>query len=323
MSSEIRGVSASGTLYARLMSRSGQVWNTATPGFETYAAGSYADYDLPMTEQGNSGVYVADFPSSIVTAGTYEYFVHRQAGVSPAEGDTIINTGKIDWTGTNQVTVTASTGAMTGSEFRDYVLRRGFKRTDKDSELYEATTDAIQEMRRRFMFDEAEAETTTTDTISTLGDFKLYVEDDFGLLLGIVLEDDDTGTPLNLITKAQFDRKYPGINVESDRGYPEDACLYAGQIYIGPRPDSVDYVYRKSYSRRAGTITSATAGVPFTDLYRDVLADNVLSRLYKDLEEYDKAGIHEQAFEKGFLFATRRETLNSGSHVFTQRPTNF
>lgn len=323
MSNEIRGVSTAGTLYARLMNRSGQVWNTAGLAFETYSAGNYADYDLPMTEQGNSGVYVADFPSSIATAGTYEYFVHRQSGGSPAEGDTIINTGKIDWTGTNQVTVTASTGAMTGSDFRDYVLRRGFKRADKDSEIYEATTDVIQEMRRRFMFDEAEVEMETTDQISTLGDFKLDLEDDSGLLLGIVLEDSDIGTPLIQKTKKQFDALYPSINVESDSGYPKHFCVFAGQIYIGPIPDSTDYNYRKSYSRRAGTITSATAGVPFTDLYRDVLSDGVLARLYKDLEEYDKAGIYEGSFEKGLLMATRRETVNSGVHVFTQRPTNF
>jgi len=318
MAKEISGVSGTGTLYARIRNRTGYWWNGST--FETYAAGNYSTYDVAMTEEGNSGVYTADFPSGITTGGTYEYFVHRQAGGSPAEGDLVINTGKIDWTGTSAIT--SATGSMTGSDFHDYILRLGFKRTDKDTEVYEAITDAVQEMRRRFMFDEAESEATTTDTISVLGDFKISIESDFGLLLGVILEDDDTGTPLIQRSKAQFDVLYPSINVDTDRGYPKHFCIFSGSIYIGPAPDSVSYSYRLSYSKRAGTVTSSTSGVPFTAAYRDVLADNVLSRLYRGLEEFDRASAFEQSFEKGFLLATRRELINSGAHLFMARPTN-
>jgi hypothetical protein len=320
MANEIKGVSSTGTLYSRLLNTAGQSWNTASAAFETYAAANYADYDLPMTEQGNSGVYCADFPATIITAGTYEYFVHRQAGASPAEGDSIINTGKVDWTGTNAVTVTAATGAMTGSEWRDYVLRCGFRRTDKDSELYEATTDTIQEMRRRFMFDEAEVDSTTTDTISVSGDFKIDLESDMGLLLGVTLQDGVNASRLTQKSKSEFDELYPDINVTADRGYPTHFCVYAGSIYIGPIPDSVTYTYRLNYSRRAGTITSSTAGVPFTNLYREILADGVLSRLYKGLEEYDKANYHRGAYEEGMVYAIRRERNNAGVSTFVMKP---
>jgi hypothetical protein len=299
------------------MNPAGLWWNGTS--FEAYDAGNYADYVIAMTEQGSSGVYVADFPSAITSSGTYEYFVHQQAGGSPAEGDSVLddNTETIDWTGT--ASASAATGSMTGSDWRAYVLRLGFKRTDKDTELYEATTDAIQEMRRRFMFDEAETETTTTDTISVDGDFKLTLETDFGLLLGIVLEYDDTGTPLVQVPKWKFDQLYPSINVESDRGYPRHFCIYGGSIYIGPIPDQTTYVYRISYSLRAGTVTSSTSGVPFTNVYRDVLADLTLAKLYKALEEFDKSAYFVQEFEKGFLLATRKETANSGVHCFNVR----
>lgn len=319
MAREIRGTSPSGTLYARLMNSTGYWWNGTT--FEAYVAGNYSTYDLAMTEEGASGVYVADFPSAITTGGTYEYFVHRQAGGSPAEGDLVVNTGRIDWTGT--ATASAATGAMTATDWLAYLLRRGFKRTDKSTEIYEATTDAIQEMRRRFMFDEAEVDTTTTDTISVLGDFKLTVESNLGLILSVTLQDGTDAVSLGLISKAKFDALYPDINVTADRGYPKHACLYAGQIYIGPIPDSVSYTYRLSYSERAGTITSTTTGVPFTNLYRDVLADRVLMQLYRDLDEFDKADRYEASFEKGFLLATRRETLNSKASTFSMKATNF
>lgn len=319
MSNEIRSVSTTGTLYARLMNRAGLWWNGSS--FEAYAAGNYSTYDIAMTEQGDSGVYVADFPTAITSSGTYEYYVHLQDGGSPAEGDQVIGTGSVDWTGSSSAT--AAAGAMTGSDFYAYILRLGFKRTDKSTEVYEAITDAIQEMRRRFKFNESETETTTTDTISVAGDFKISVESDFGMITGIVIEDDDTATPLIQVSKTKFDELYPDINVTSDRGYPKHFCLYAGQIYIGPIPDDLTYSYRKSYSKRGGTISASTTAVPFTAEYREVLAENVLMRLYRGLQNYQEASVHEEAFEKGFLFATRKELINSGSHCFNQKATDF
>ena len=313
MAAELRGVSASGTLYAHLMNAAGQRWDGSA--FEAYDASSYADYDIAMTEQGNSGVYVADFPAAILTGGTYEYFVYRQAGGSPAEGDVVVNTGRIDWTGT--AAITAAAGALSGSDFRDYIVEdKGFTRTDKDQAIYAAITDAIQVMRRKFSFSEAQTEAESTDQIATLGDFKLSIESDLGLLTGIVLEDGTTATPLEKISKARFDELYPDANVTADRGYPAHYCVYADQVYIGPVPDSIAYNYRQSYSKRAGTVTSSTAGVPFSNLYRDVLADKVLELLYTALEEYDKARIHRELFEDGFRDAKSRERRNGGETGF-------
>jgi hypothetical protein len=314
MAREIRGVSPSGTLYARILNPAGLWWNGTT--FAAYSAAAYSTYVVAMTEQGASTVYVADFPTAITTGGTYEVFIHRTSA-SAAEGDIVVNTNKIDWTGSSAIT--AATGAMTGSDWLAYVLRLGFKRTDKDTEVYEATTDAIQEMRRRFMFDEAEIEMTTTDTITVAGDYKINVESDFGLVLGVILEDDNTGTPLRKISKAEFDMIYPGIHVDNSSGYPRDYCIYAGQILIGPFPDQTTYVYRVSYSQRAGTVTSSTSGVPFTNVYRDVLADLVLSRLYLMLEEFEQGNLYRQNFENGFELATRKERINSGQSFFVHR----
>ena len=315
MAREIRGASSSGTLYARIINTSGLWWNGTT--FEAYTAANYGNYDIAMTEQGSSNVYVADFPTGITTGGTYEYFVHRQAGGSPAEGDAVINTGKIDWTGT--ASITAASGSMSGSEFQAYVLRKGFKRTDKDTELYEAVTDAIQEMRRRHDFDESETDATTTDTISTLGDFRIAVESDFGLLIGVVLQDGTNATPLKKISKAEFDQLYPDSHVSSDRGYPDHFCIYAGSIYVGPIPDSTSYTYRKSYAKSAGTVTSSTTGVPFTNVYRDVLAELTLANLYETLQEYDMAQFHRAEFERKFEESKRKDRINSGRAHFNMR----
>lgn len=320
MAKEISGVLSSGTGYARIRNpRTGYWFNGST--FEAFSSGNYSTYDVAMTREGSTVNIFADFPTAITQGGTFEWYVHRQVGGSPAETDPVINTGKTDWTGISSIT--SASGSMTGSDWRDYVLRCGFVRTDKDTQLYEATTDAIQECRRLFMFDEADTEVTTTDTISVLGDFKISVESDFGMVLGIVVEDNDTGTPLVKISKSEFDKLYPSVNVETDTGYPQHYCIYGGHIYIGPTPDRTTYSFRISYSKRAGTITSSTSGVPFTNVYRDMLCDNVLFRLYKGLEEFDKSNYYLESFKRYFSQAQSRENLNSGRENFNVRIFNI
>ena len=309
MSNELRGATSIGeTCYALVFDKSGNLWNGSI--FEVLAPADYDDYVNSLTEVGSTGIYLGDFPIAITSSGTYEYFVKRQQGASPAEDDPICNTGKVDWTGSSAIS--GGAGSMLGSDWYAYVLRGGFKRTDKETEVYEETTDAIQEMRRRFMFDEAEVEKTTTDSITVLGDYKIDVESDLGLLLGVVIEDGQDATPLIQVSKNIFDDIYPDINVTLDRGYPRHFTVYAGSIQIGPVPDRVSYSYRCAYSSRAGTVTSVTVGVPFTRDYRDVLRDNVLARLYKLMDEFEKSGQLRKSFEEQFLYATRRERINSG-----------
>lgn len=314
MAREIRGVATPGvTLYARILNSSGQWWNGTT--FETYVAGNWSTYDVAMTEQGSSGVFVADFPTAITSNGTYECYVHQQAGGSPAEGDAVVSIVRLDWTGSSSISG-AATGSMSGSDYYAYVLRKGFKRTDKSTEVYEAITDAIQFLRRRFGFSEAQTEQETTDQI-VLGEYKLDIESDFGMVIGIKVEDGTTGIPLDKMSKADFDAKYPFQDADTNfDGFPVDYCIFGNQILIGPRPDSASYNYRIAYSQRAGTVTSSTAGVPFTNLYRDILTDLVYHFLYSGLDEFDKSDRFKQNFENEYPTMLRRERKNGGEGTF-------
>jgi hypothetical protein len=210
-------------------------------------------------------------------------------------------------------------GFMTGTEWRDYVLRGGFKRTDKDTELFEATTDVIQEWRRRFKFDEAQADIELTDQITVLGDYTMALESDFGLFQGIVIEDGDTANPLIQISKHEFDEIYPDIHNTNDRGYPEHFTVWGGNILIGPIPDQVSYVYRISYAKRAGTIDIGTDAVPFTNFYREVLRDFVLGRLWEVMDEYERGNYYLSKGERGFEQALRREDSVQGNVYFQTR----
>lgn len=320
MANEIRGVAPSGsTLYARVANSSGNYWNGSA--FEAYTAANYPTYAVTMTEQGASGVYTATFPSGITSSGTYEYFVHLRAGAAPAQGDLVANTGKVDWTGS--ASVSASASAMTGADYYAYLLRKGFKRTDKSTEAYEAITDAIQELRMRFMFDEAGSDQTSTDTITVLGDYKLTNQTDMGLINGVLVQDGTAATRLLKISKTRYDELYPDAAVTTGRGYPSHYCVYAGSIYIGPIPDQVSYTYRLSYSKRAGAVTSSTAAVPFTDIYRTLLTDLALCYLYDALDEDAKSDRYRAKFEGGMIIAERRERHNAGSGSFNMNCQDF
>ena len=307
------------TIYVILKNSAGQFWNGTS--FETYATANRGDYDVALTEQGtSSGIYFGDFPSAITASGSYTYYAYIQSGGSPAEPptDTLVNTGTVDWTGS--ASASGGAGSMAGSDWAEYVRRGGWKRTDKDTELYESTTDAIQELRRRYGFDEAKGDTETTDTISTLGDFALDVESDFGLIIDVIMEDDENAHVLVQLSRAQFNEEYPDIHVTNDRGYPKHFTIDNGEILIGPVPDSTDYTYRKTYSKAGGTITSTTTAVPFTALYREMLRYFTLQRLWEIVDRYDRAQYFEAKAEKAYDQATSRENKNQGKTVFFVKP---
>lgn len=77
------------TVYTIIRDNDGDVWNGSA--FETYSVGNLGNYDIPLTEQGTSGFYAADFPSGIATSDVpYAVTAHQQPGTSPEEGDLVV-----------------------------------------------------------------------------------------------------------------------------------------------------------------------------------------------------------------------------------------
>ncbi len=88
------------TLYAIVRNTVGDAANVVGEAFVEYATASLGSFDIPLTEEGTaSRYYAADFPTWI-TKGRYYVTIYKQAGAAPAEGDTLLGHGIIDWTGT-------------------------------------------------------------------------------------------------------------------------------------------------------------------------------------------------------------------------------
>lgn len=85
------------TLYAQVENMVGQLWNGSA--FEAPVSGSWATYDIAMSEQATStGVFRATMPAA--SAGAYVFIVRKQAGGSPAVGDIVLGSSQVfGWDG--------------------------------------------------------------------------------------------------------------------------------------------------------------------------------------------------------------------------------
>ncbi len=105
MANEIHVNYASGsTLYAVVRNAAGNVWYIAGQAFEAWGTGGRTadDYDISLADKSGSR-YVGSFDTNI-QAGRYSVQVFLQAGANPADGDTLVGSDEIVWSGTGAVT---------------------------------------------------------------------------------------------------------------------------------------------------------------------------------------------------------------------------
>ena len=183
---------------------------------------------------------------------------------------------------------------MTGAEFIAYV-KRTFIRTDKDTELYETTTDVIQYLLETHPFEDFKKVSYTT-ALSTAGDYSTTLPTDFDHLIGdVVLQYDSYSRPLIKLSKQDYDRLYPyPDDTDVSDGVPKHYCIYSGNIYVGPVPDRTDYAYQINYAyKQTAAIISGTTSVPFTANNRKMLKELVLGSIYGDLGNDEAANRHQ------------------------------
>lgn len=288
-------------IYGIITNRSGQFWNVTA--FETFTAANYANYAITMAEQGSSGVYIGTFPAALSTSGTYEIIYYLRSSSTPTNGDPAVGVGRL---------IISASETMTGLQFYEYLLRT-FKRTDKETEVYEALTDTIRDLRRRVIFADDETEMSTTDLITTAGDYILDLEDSWGLTISEALVLDGYASyPLTMISKSQFDFFFPNPGVSgSSTGKPRYACKFGDQLFVGPVPDSTLYTYKVNFTEEdAASITEDTTNVPYTRLYREILKEGTLYRLFRDLENNEEMGKWRSLYENDINASVDREEKN-------------
>jgi len=205
---------------------------------------------------------------------------------------------------------------MDGVSFLAYV-KRILKRTDKDTEIYEAMTDVISDIRLQIKTEDYKEEAYSAG-ISSLGDYRIALPSDFGHIMGeITLVDNSSGhtRTLKKISKQTYDELY-GDRLHTDSSDVNDAmpihfCIYGNQVFFGPVPDSTSYRYYMNYStENSADITSATDPVPFSAKYRSMLRSGVLAEIYTGLEAFEEANYWKQLYVDGLLKLKTNEDNN-------------
>lgn len=205
---------------------------------------------------------------------------------------------------------------MTGAEFLAYV-KRTFKRTDKDTEIYEATADVIADIRLQLKTEDYKTESTAVG-ITSLGEYRIQLPTNFRHLIGqVTLIDDSSGFTIDLkkISKQEYDNLY-GDRLHSSFSNVNDSvpvhfCVYSKQIFIGPVPDLITYKYHISYATEDyAAITSSTDPVPFSEKYRVMLRNGVLAEVFAGVESFDEANYWRQLYVDGLLKLKANEDNN-------------
>lgn len=206
---------------------------------------------------------------------------------------------------------------MTGSEFYTYVLSI-FKRTDKETQVYEAMTDVAMDMRIRFN-SESFKTISSELSITTIGNYTLDLPSDFGRIIGHpMVRDDDADTDYLPLKKISIDRynelygdRYNDAVGNRNTGTPVNYCLFGGDVLVGPPVDKDSYTFRIAYSQEAATaVTSGTANVPFTDKYRKTVRYGVLKEMYLLMENYQEAEIWSDLYESDILKIINNDQAN-------------
>lgn len=206
---------------------------------------------------------------------------------------------------------------MSGAEFLAYV-KRIFKRTDKDTEIYEAMTDTIADIRLQLKTEDYKEQEFITG-ISSLGNYQLNLPADFGHIIGdITLVDDSAGHTrvLEKISKQTYDELYGDrlhtSSSQIDYAMPVHYCIFANKAMLGPVPDSISYKYNINYTTEDhSAIVSGTTNVPFSDQYRSILRSGVLAEIYAGLEAFDEANYWRQIYVDGLMKIKTNEDNNT------------
>ncbi len=209
---------------------------------------------------------------------------------------------------------------MTGADFYAYILET-FKRTDKSTEIYNAMTDIVMDIKIAMKAEDFKVEVVNL-TIPVANNYTIDVPVDFGHMIGVLTLVNPAGGswPLIKVSKEIYDEYYPYQHeTQHHTGSPKHFCLYGGKFYIGPKPDIQTYLYQLNYTTEAATaITSGTANVPFTARYRQYVKDMVLARLYIDLDDDEKAAKYTNLGVNGLNKIITNEMYNTDAPAFTR-----
>lgn len=188
------------------------------------------------------------------------------------------------------------------SDFKTYV-KQTFKRTDKDTEITQATGDTLKDIAARHSFEVLKMQSYVNTQIGIedypLPSNLLHLHHPIRLLYGTTTSDD--GKPLEQLTKAEYDLYESNPNRTSPpTGEPWGYTVWANGLLLTNVPDKTTYLIEINWGKDI-TVPSASGDTvgPFLARWDETIKWGVLSRLYEAMEFFDLADKFASWYEVG------------------------
>lgn len=190
---------------------------------------------------------------------------------------------------------------MTRLLFLSYVTRV-LKRTDKNTEIYEAYNETIRDISSRAKFQEYAFQSYVA-CVQGQEDYPLpttllHLQHPVRLLEGSATN--DSGNPLTHISKAEYDRREPNPNRTSpDEGRPGAYTIYSNSILLTPIPDGAGYLLEINWCNVPTNLSGDSDVSSFNELWDEILKHGTLFRMFALLGMYQDSEYWRALYETG------------------------
>lgn len=185
------------------------------------------------------------------------------------------------------------------SAFKTYVLQ-DFKRTDKDTELVQAYNDAIICVATfmphgGYKYQSYVPCAVAQNNYPLPGDL-IHLIHPVRLLEGSGTN--DSGYPLNHVTKQEYDLLEPNPNrTDPPTGKPSDYCVFSRSILVSPNPDKATYFLEIDWSKRPTSLSGDSDLHSLGSEWDEVLKWMTLARLNAGIELFGEAQFWETKYQ--------------------------
>jgi len=175
---------------------------------------------------------------------------------------------------------------MTRLQFLTYI-KQDFKRTDKDTEIYQALNDTLKDICSRGEPMEGYTYQSWCPTVVGQEDYPLpgtllYLHHPIRLLEGSATG--DSGYSLIYTTKNNYDIIEPNPNRTSPAtGMPSLYTIWSNSVLLSPIPDKATYILEINWGRTTNELTGASDTSFLLSQYDEIVKWGTLMRLYLGL----------------------------------------
>lgn len=205
---------------------------------------------------------------------------------------------------------------MTRLEFLTYVTNV-FKRTDKNTEIYEALNETIKDIATREKFHEYSFQSYTA-CVAAQEDYPLpttllQIKHPIRLVEGTATG--DSGWNLTKLSKEEYDFREPNPNrTGPSTGRPTAYCVYSNSILVTPIPDQA-YLLEINWGNVPSSLASNDDSPAYLNIWDEVIKHGALFRMFSLVGAFTEANYWRALYETGILRMIDYNRDKSGGHV--------